>query len=107
MSKILVRLKNFLISKLSDCEEMSSIYLKRSQEEEKNATDKGSTRQEIIDIINKVISLGYKNEKTKEVKLGASPRKVQSKPKVRFFNFTADNFYFEIGTSSFTNLSFR
>ena len=29
---MLVRLKNFLISKLSDCEEMSSIYMKRSQE---------------------------------------------------------------------------
>lgn len=69
--------------------------------------DKGRSRQEIIDIINKVIALGYKNEKAKESKFNVSPRKGQSRPKVRFFSFTADNFYFEIGTSSFTNLSFR
>ena len=54
-----------------------------------------------------MIALGYKNEKAKESKFNVSPRKGQSRPKVRFFSFTADNVYFEIGTSSFTNLSFR
>jgi hypothetical protein len=39
MSKILVKLKEFLIAKLENSEESSSIFLKRSLEEEKNSTD--------------------------------------------------------------------
>jgi hypothetical protein len=56
--------------------------------------------------MNQVIALGYKNDKGKD-KYGMSPKKRQSKPKVRYFNFIANSFYLEIGTSSFANLSFR
>lgn len=58
-----------------------------------------------MQVIDKVIALGYKNEKPKD-KL-ASPRKTQSKPKVRYFKLKAGDFALEIGTSSFTSLGFR
>lgn len=59
-----------------------------------------------MDIINKVIALGYKNEKGR-VHTASSPRKVQPKPKVRYFSFQADQFRLEVGSSSFTGISFR
>lgn len=38
MSKLVVRLKDFLVGKLETGEEIEAVYLKRSQEEEKNLT---------------------------------------------------------------------
>ena len=60
----------------------------------------------MIEIIDKVISLGYKSDKQKD-KVMVSPRKGQSKPKVRYFKLKIGDFCLEIGTSSFTSLSFR
>ena len=45
-------------------------------------------------------------ETEKPIQLGGS-RKVQSKPKVRYFKIKVDDFALEVGTSSFTSLSFR
>jgi hypothetical protein len=47
-----------------------------------------------MEVIDKVISLGYKSDKGKDKYKVASPRKAQSKPKVRYFSFQADGFHF-------------
>jgi hypothetical protein len=57
-------------------------------------------------LIEKIIGLGHKNEKIKE-KYSVSPRKGQSKPKIRYFNIRIGDFYLEMGSSSFTALTFR
>lgn len=50
MSKILVRLKDFLADKLRNAQEedMESIYMKRSVEEDKNYTQKGTDSRSIL-----------------------------------------------------------
>lgn len=50
MSKILVRLKDFLADKLRNAQEedMESIYMKRSVEEDKNYTQKGTDPRSIL-----------------------------------------------------------
>jgi hypothetical protein len=110
MSKILMRLKDFLIAKLQNSYDCDAQFLKRSQDEAKNSSDRGSDKKSIVEVMNKVIALGYKTEKGKERERGntsSSPRKAQARPKVRYFSFQADGFRFELASSSFTNLSFR
>jgi hypothetical protein len=106
MSQIIVRLKDFLIAKLQNCYESEALFLKRSQDESKNSSEQGHDKKAVVDIINKVIALGYKNEKGR-VNTASSPRKVQPKPKVRYFSFQVDQFRLEVGSSSFTGISFR
>jgi beta-xylosidase len=65
---------------------------------------KANDPEGILQLIDKVISLGCKSEKQKSL---AGSRKVQSKPKVRYFKIKIDDFSFEVATSSFTNISFR
>lgn len=109
MSKIMVRLKDFLLSKLNNSYECEALFLKRSQDESKNSSDQGNDKRSVVEVMNKVIALGYKNDKGSSGRghTSSSPRKVQSKPKVRYFSFHTDHFRFELASSSFTNLSFR
>jgi hypothetical protein len=62
----------------------------RSQEEEKSRTEKGGDKKSINEIIDRVISLGCKSEKGKEKQL--LQKKMQSKPKIRYFSFKTGNF---------------
>ena len=66
----------------------------------------GDSKQSVVEVIDKVISLGYKSDKSKDKSLTGS-RKVQSKPKVRYFRITIGDFSLEVGTSSHTSFSFR
>lgn len=106
MSQIIVRLKDFLISKLKNCYECEALFLKRSQDESKNGSEQGSDKKAVVDIVNKVVALGYRQEKGRTL-TASSPRKAQPKPKVRYFSFQADQFRLELASSSFTGLSFR
>jgi len=54
-----------------------------------------------------VIALGQKKEKKNDKYIVSSPRRALSKPKVRYFSISVDDFSLEVGTSSFTNLVFR
>lgn len=108
LSKILVRLKDFLIHKLQNCYEAEALYLKRSQEEARNSSEHATDKNAVAEVINKVVALGYRNEKGKERMLPASsPKKNQAKPKVRYFSLQADQFRLELASSSFTGISFR
>ena len=108
MSRILVRLKDFLIDKLQKCYETEALYLKRSQDEAKNSADHTTDKKTVVDVMNKVISLGYHSEKGKErMHPVSSPKKSQTKPKVRYFSFQADQFRLELASSSFTGISLR
>jgi hypothetical protein len=89
---------------MENAEYMEASFLKRSQEEEKNFTMNATDREGIVEVIDKVISLGCKSDKQKSL---VGSRKVQSKPKVRYFKIKIDEFSLEVGSSSFTALSFR
>ena len=48
LSKILVRLKDFLIHKLQNCYEAEALYLKRSQEEARNSSEHTTDKNAVI-----------------------------------------------------------
>lgn len=83
---------------------MEALFMKRSPDEEKNLLLKANDESGIADIIEKVIAIGCKSDKPKSL---VGSRKVQPKPKVRYFRLRIDDFSLEIGTSSYTALSFR
>ena len=61
MSKLLVYLKDFLTERIEFGEEVSATFMKRSVEEEKNFTMTADSKEGAANVIDKVISLGYKN----------------------------------------------
>ena len=63
------------------------------------------SREGALEIIDKVISLSFRDEKSKE-RLQRS-RKSNQRAHVVFFKVTAGNFCLETGSSSFTSISFR
>lgn len=103
MARIVSRLKEFLMGRLEQDEHPSCVFIKRSQEEEKNSEERGETRERAREVIDRVIGLGSKGEKGKE----RGGKKGQAKPKVRYFRVRAGEFSLEVGTSSYTGLAFR
>lgn len=105
MANTLDKLKQELVNLIDGADTpLQAKFIKASIEHEKRAEYVGKDREEILDIIDRVISMNQKSPK----KHDGQKKKVASKPKVRYFSLSIDGeTLLELITTSHTNIYSR